>query len=83
MSLCLFNEFIQRHWNPKKSVQENFDQLGLKLTLNPSFKHSKEGIDIKKQFYEDEAALKGDEEDDEDEQIEYDDEEESYDEEEE
>lgn len=33
-------------------MHENFESLGLKLTLNPSFKHSKEGKQLRKELEE-------------------------------
>ena len=40
---------IQRHWDKKKSVQENFAALGLSYNLNPSMKYSQQGKDVLKQ----------------------------------
>ncbi len=44
---------IRKHWDAKMSVQENFQNIGLRLDLNPSFKNSKEG----RQTMEKAAAL--------------------------
>lgn len=45
---------IRKHWDPKLSVAENFQNIGLSLDLNPSLKNTKEGrktmIDAQRHF---------------------------------
>eukprot|EP00347_Sterkiella_histriomuscorum_P008176 403346091 len=40
---------MRKHWDRKKSVQENFASMGLTYNLNPNLKYSTEGKELLKQ----------------------------------
>ena len=43
ISLSQLDPNIRKHWDKKLSLHENFQNIGLKLDLNPNLKTSKEG----------------------------------------
>jgi len=43
LNIKLLDPRIREHWNSKKSVHENFKNIGLTLDVNPSLKRSTEG----------------------------------------
>ena len=38
----------RKNWDQKRSINENFTTLGLRLNLKPNLRHSKEGREIVK-----------------------------------
>jgi len=43
ISLAQLDPGIRKHWDHKLSFNENFQNIGLKLDLNPNMKTTKEG----------------------------------------
>lgn len=43
LNIKLLDPRIRKHWDSKKSVHENFKNIGLTLDVNPSLKRSTEG----------------------------------------
>ena len=43
LSIKRLDKNIREHWDQKKTVAENFQQIGIKLDLNPNLKTTKEG----------------------------------------
>lgn len=62
---------LRKHWDQHKSVQENFEQIGLKVITNPSLKASREG---KAELINAQKHFKRDDEKDKDSQLESEDE---------